>query len=86
MADQFDTFAPSLEGPAAGGYSIVPTDAVTLAATTRAIYVGVGGILRVEMKWGGEITFQNVPDGALLPIRAVRVLAATTASSIVGLY
>lgn len=86
MSDPFDNQASGLEAPASGAFAIVPDDANQLPTTCRAIYVGTGGLLRVEMKWGGEISFHNLPDGALLPIRAVKVLTATTASSIVGLY
>ncbi len=86
MSDPFDTYVTSLEAPAAGAFAITPNDADPLPETTRAIYVGVGGTLRVEMKWGGAISFLNLADGALLPIRATKVLSATTASAIVGLY
>ncbi|QQR40383.1 spike base protein, RCAP_Rcc01079 family [Devosia rhizoryzae] len=86
MSDPFDTQASGLDAPAAGAFPVVPDDANQLPTICRALYVGTGGHLRVEMKWGGEISFHNVPDGALLPIRAVKVLTASTASSIVGLY
>jgi hypothetical protein len=86
MTDYFDTLAPSLDGPAAGGFSISPNDSVTLPITPRAVYVGVGGSLSVVMKWGGQVTFDNVPDGTLLPIRVAKVLAASTATALLGLY
>jgi hypothetical protein len=57
-----------------------------LERVTRALYIGTGGTLAVEMEWGQTVTFRNVPDGALLPVRVRRVLPETTATSIVGLY
>jgi hypothetical protein len=65
---------------------VTPDDSSTLQVTSRALYIGIGGTLRVEMKMGGVVSFENVPDGALLPIRVVKVLTATTAGAIVGLY
>ena len=58
------------------------------------LYIGVGGTLVVEPRMdesGGTdsvttVTFENVPDGSLLPIGVQRVLSTgTTASSILGL-
>lgn len=86
MTDPFETQSPGLEAPAAGAFAITPSDSTALENTPRALYVGGGGMLVVEMKWGGEATFANLPDACLLPIRVTRVLAATTATSIVGLY
>lgn len=86
MTDQFADQAPGLDSPASGAFSITPNDATILSVTPRGLYIGAGGTLVVEMKWGGTVSFPNLPDGALLPVRVTRVLAATTAASIVGLY
>ncbi|RDE08094.1 spike base protein, RCAP_Rcc01079 family [Pelagibacterium lacus] len=86
MTDRFSTRASSLEGPASAGFAIVPDDGADLVAVTRALYVGTGGTLAVRLAGGDAITFHNLPDGALLPVRAVRVLETGTASQIVGLY
>lgn len=85
MSDAFEHHGESLQSPASAGFAIVPDDDAALAVTTRAIYVGLGGRLSVEMKAGGTVSFENLPDGALLPIRAVRVLETTTAAALVGL-
>jgi len=56
-------------------------------STSRpALYVGSSGTVQVEMLWGGTVTFEGVPGGSTLPIRVRRVLAATSASFLVGLY
>ncbi|MBE7731993.1 spike base protein, RCAP_Rcc01079 family [Devosia faecipullorum] len=86
MSDQYQDMASGLTAPASGAYSVTPSDSAALSIVPRALYIGIGGSLSVEMKWGGIVTFQNLPDGALIPIRAVKVLAASTASAIVGLY
>ena len=85
MVDIYGNHAANLADPAAGAFAITPDDAVPLAQATRAIYVGSGGNLTVEMLWGGVVTFNLLPAGAMLSIRAVKV-AATTAASLVGLY
>ena len=68
--------------------------AVSLSADTsfssppRAVYVGTGGNLKVDMVGGQAITFTNVQDGFILPIRVTKVYSTangTTASDIVVL-
>jgi len=86
MSDPYAELSASLTSPASGAFAIVPHDTNSLPQTTRALYVGIGGDLTVEMHWGGVISFANLPDAALLPVRVNKVLAATTAASIVGLY
>ena len=86
MTDPFEHHATGFDTPAAGAFSITPSDNTVLATTPRALYVGTGGSLAVQMKAGETVSFENLPDGALLPIRVVKVLAATSASSILGLY
>jgi hypothetical protein len=85
MTDPYADQSTSLTSPASGAFAIEPHDSDALPLTTRALYVGIGGDLVVEMQWGAVVNFANVPDGALLPVRVNKVLAATTAASIVGL-
>ncbi len=86
MSDQFANLATGLESPAANGFSITPNDSTDLSSVTRALYVGTAGSLAVILKSGQTVTFQNVPAGSLLPIRALRVLNGTTAGALLGLY
>ena len=52
----------------------------------RAIYVGQGGNIEAVGMDGSQEIFRNAPDGCVLPIRAVRVVAAgTTAAFLIGL-
>lgn len=86
MADLFSSHSLDLAAPAVGAFSIAPSDATLFDQPTRAIYVGVGGSLAVEMLSGGSVFFEGLPAGSLLPVRVRRVLAASTASFLVGLY
>lgn len=86
MADIFENQAANLAGPAFGAFSITPSDGVRFDQPSRAIYVGGAGNLVAEMLDGTVATFSGVPGGALMPIRVVKILAASTASALVGLY
>ena len=85
MTDAFAKHTRSLTSPPEHALAIVPADQ-DLAQVTRALYVGVGGDLAVRMQDGGSVTLVGVPSGTLLPIRVSRVLPASTASGIVGLW
>lgn len=72
--------------PASRAEAVVPSDTQGIEIC-RALYVGVGGNLSVQMADGGAAVFQNVPAGSFLPVQCSRVNAAsTTASSILALY
>lgn len=86
MSDIYGDTAQSLVAPASGAYQVSSSDSQDLPQVSRAIYVGTGGNLVVEMLWGATVTFANVASGSLLPIRARKVLAASTATAIIGLY
>jgi hypothetical protein len=85
MQDSYATLSPGLESPAATGFTVTPADDDNLPAITRALYVGEGGDLAVEMSDGTALIFKDVPTGTILPLRVRKVLEATTAAYIVGL-
>lgn len=59
----------------------------TVIETTRAVFVGVGGDLKVTMADGQSVVFKNVPGGTVLPIQITVAWASSTgASSVLGLY
>jgi len=64
---------------------VTPSDS-TLIPTTRALYVGVGGNIAVQMSDDENIiTFTNVPVG-ILPIQVIKVMSTnTTATGIIAL-
>lgn len=85
--DPYQNFADSLISPAQTAFAITPSDQSELPEATRAIYVGGGGDILVQMIDGGdEVLFRNIIPGSLLPIRLKAVKATgTTATQIVGL-
>ncbi|MBV6656740.1 MAG: hypothetical protein KI785_03115 [Devosiaceae bacterium] len=86
MSDPYNTHVSGLESPASDAFAITPADGAALPSTTRAIYVGGAGSLRVTMKSGDTVTFTGVPAGTVLALRVNGVEATgTSATSIVGL-
>lgn len=85
--DPFASAADSPLAPAEHCFEIIPADNSDLEVATKAVYVGTGGDLTVRtVRGAAEVTFRNVPSGAILDIRLAAVRAAgTTASDIVGL-
>lgn len=85
--DSFSAFPTTPISPARSAATVVPNDAGDLAQVSRAIYIGQGGSLSVEMADGDTVVFEGVPTGSLLPIRAKKVNATgTTAAAIVSLW
>jgi hypothetical protein len=85
MRDDFSSQSPGLEAPGSSLFAVTPADS-DLPALVRALYVGTGGTLVLLAKDDSTpVTLSNVPAGAFIPVRAKRVLAATTASGIVGI-
>lgn len=71
---------------ARGVFAITPNDTALLAKSARALYVGVGGDIKVRSHDASEATFVNVPQGTVLPVECVRVYATgTTATNLIGL-
>jgi len=65
---------------------------ITLSDSTdqpvfSAVYVGVGGNVKVTTAADNAITFVGVPSGAIIPLSGVKKiwLTGTTAASLVGL-
>jgi hypothetical protein len=89
MPDQFVGDAVLL--PARSAFAVTPSDATNYLTgeglqVPKALYVGGFGNIVVQLVGdSGTVTFSNVPAGAILPIRPQRILAATTATAIVGL-
>ena len=67
---------------ASRAFAITPSDTAYISAS--GLYVGGGGDLVVEPEKGGGTVTIVATDGLLLPLRVVRVLAATTATDIIG--
>lgn len=86
MADPFADRIAGLDAPAGNAFAIgTAAYGSALALTTRALYVGTGGAVVANMASGAAVTFSNVQDGSILPIRVLSLGTATTATGIVGL-
>lgn len=79
---------PSLASPCANAEEWAASDVTEHDPPCRALYVGTGGDVAVVTAAGDTVTFINVPDGAILPVRVTQVLATggTTASNFVGIW
>lgn len=72
---------PYLDGAA------VTTSDTTTIQTTRALYVGGTGNLKVTLEGGATVTLYAVPAGAMLDLAVDKIFATgTSATSIVALY
>lgn len=86
MPDMFEDRSSGLESPGYDASPVVPSDSTDLTITSRAIYVGTSGDLRVTTASGSVVTFANAPEG-MLPMRVSRVHASgTTAANIVAVW
>ena len=86
MRDEFANHSTSLTSPLEAGGDISPDDAMDLPHSTRAIYVGQGGDLRVRLISGDTVTLTGVVEGMIYPLRADRIYASgTSAGALVGL-
>lgn len=88
-----DTFQGNYTGlTLPGNYSAAISsfsDTNDLTTTSRALFVGTGGNLSLELQSdtpGTATVFKNVPSGTLLPLRVRRVRAATTAADLVEIW
>lgn len=85
--DVFKNHTSSLTAPARSAVSVVPADDQPFAQTARAVYVGTGGDLAVEMADGDRVVFVGVPSGTMLPVRITQVLATgTSAGDVLALW
>ncbi|MEL7393036.1 MAG: hypothetical protein AAFN06_10395 [Pseudomonadota bacterium] len=87
MIDNFEDHSLSLTAPVTSAETVSPSDTSDLAHVSRAIYIGVGGELSVQMVSGETVTFSNVLAGTWLPLRVGRVMSTgTTAAALLSLY
>ena len=83
MAATFQNDPASLEAPASAAFDVSVGTAID--PTPRALYFGVGGNATVQLLNGGTVTFKNIQDGSVLPVRAAKVTAVSGAADIIGL-
>jgi hypothetical protein len=67
--------------------AVTPSNDDDLTYTSRAVFVGTGGNLNVDMASGDTVLLTAVPAGAFLPISVNRIRStSTTASNIVAFW
>jgi cytochrome oxidase Cu insertion factor (SCO1/SenC/PrrC family) len=66
------------------GDAVAITKSDTANNAYSGIYVGGTGAVTVVTEEGTEVTFSAVPVGTVIPIRTQKVMAATTATLLVG--
>jgi hypothetical protein len=74
--------------PASSSADITPNDTTQLPVTTRALWIGTGGNLSVQLV-GDNVarTFTNIPSGSIMPLACAFVMQTnTTCSGIVALF
>ncbi|HQU70145.1 MAG TPA: hypothetical protein PLI43_18400 [Albidovulum sp.] len=85
--DKFSDFPTNLTAPGRDAAAVSPNDLSDLAVLPRALFVGQGGALALRMAGGQDVVFQGVQSGAILPVRARRVMATgTTATAILAIW
>jgi hypothetical protein len=85
--DTFSRFQESVVSPVTNAAAVTPHDTNELGYVTRAIYVGATGDVKVAMQDSGEVTFLDVPTGAVLPVRVKKVFATgTNATNLIALW
>lgn len=63
------------------------TDAASNVISTKRLFVGGAGTLKVQMDKNQAVTFTSVLAGQILPISVSKVFATgTTATNIIALY
>jgi len=86
MDDPFANNASGQSSPARHIFGVTPADDTDLTVVPRALWIGTGGDLKVDMVGSGTETLKNL-DAGYHPLMVKRVYATgTTAQDIVGLY
>ena len=84
MSDSFEKFTVGLDSPGTRHFAITPSSSV-LPNIPRVIYVGGGGTLELEDVNGISCTYNPVSNSYII-FRANKVLASSTATSLIGVY
>lgn len=85
MASKARPFEKEVVDSSETAFAITPHNTTELPFVTKRIFVGGAGDVRVTMADGTAVTFTGVLAGTILPVRASKVLTATTATNLVGM-
>lgn len=87
MADNYANMGDDLLSPARHAAAVTPSDTADLSTSSKRLWVGSAGNVKVTTVGGDTVTYTAVPAGAYLNVRAARVFATlTTATNIVAEY
>ena len=81
ITDRFKGNSGSIMAPASHVLLVTPNDSADLTYTTRAIYVGGTGNIKLTTAGGETLILTAVQVGTLLPIRVTRVWATDTTAT-----
>jgi hypothetical protein len=71
-----------LESPLSGGEAVDISSADHAPSScTRALWVGTGGTVKLTLLDGSVVSFPNVSDGTLLPVRCILIWKTGTDAS-----
>ena len=83
MADDYGSHKSNIDSPVRHAVAVTPNDSTDLANSSRAIYVGVGGNIKLTTVDGDTVTMVGVAAGSFYPIRVARIWSTdTTATNI----
>lgn len=83
---EYNGVRESVSDPGDDGFDIVPSDSAALEEIPKYLYVGGAGDLHLKGRGKNRtVVLVGVPAGSLIPFRPEFVLAATTATDIVGI-
>ena len=87
IVDSFSNQKTYTSDPLTSAVVVSPSDSADLSYTTRAVYIGTTGNMKVTMQDSGTVLFTGIPAGTTLPIRVSRIWSTTTtASTILALW
>ena len=87
IVDSFSNQKTYTSDPLTNAVLVSPNDSADLGYTTRAVYIGTTGNMKVTMQDSGTVLFTGIPAGTTLPIRVSRIWSTTTtASTILALW
>lgn len=87
MPDNFSSYVGGLNSPASDGAAVTPNDNADLVTSSRYVFVGGAGALKVDLVSGNTLTLTGITAGTVLPLRVRRVYATgTTATNIAVLF
>lgn len=83
MADAYSTYPDLSSSPARRLRTVTPSDGADLADLPKALFVGGAGTITLIAADDSTSVQLTVAAGALLPIRAKRVLATGTSATLI---